>query len=256
MRTFTTIALLAIAEAIKTHQGIDEAFQLAAELEEAPEAPEMTWDEKIDVRVEKVDRLLDSCEWLEDNVDWSFMEDRDMDEPEDRDAIWEELWDQVKEEDEVVDADISEERGRKIATNCWEIKKFGAELAARDDIGDFDIDDFFESCHWLVRNVSEEAFRTEDLEMAWEDVKDKPEVDGWSKEHAGELATSCMFLAKHIEEDEGEDCDCRPEGPRRPEQEGEGEVDWTAEDKVDREQLRDQVARENFDTEATLAQRR
>ena len=204
MRTFTTIALLAVVDAIKTHQDQVEA------------APEQTWDEKIDATVQKVDDLLNGCEWLEDNVDWSFMQDRDMEDREERGAIWDELWSQVQENEEFQETGITEEQAQRVAINCHEIKKFGEELAAREDIGDFDIDDFFESCHWLVKNVSEEAFRNEDLEMAWNDVKDAPEVEGWSKEHAGELATSCVFLAKHIEEDEGEDRSSQG-GQRRPE---------------------------------------
>ena len=122
MRTTATIAFLAVANAIKTHQGIDES------LIHIPAGPE-----EVRPAVQNADDISEGCAWLKDNVDWEAVEAAGEARPEEGEAVvWDAIWSQVEGQPEFQETGMSEEQAKHIAIECRERHQFHQEMRRRE----------------------------------------------------------------------------------------------------------------------------
>ena len=218
MRTFAALALFAVASAIHAPEGTEtqvDAFE-----------GETQGPSKNDV----VD-LVAACTWLAENVDWEPVKELSKTDVE-TEVMFQEIWGQIGDRDEVIDNEIDEDEARAMAKLCVEIDQ--VERETREAKGEVELEakEFFAACAWLAENVSEETIENEDIDAAWEEVKDLPEAEGWTKEAAAEVAENCINLGKRIEEDEGDDF--RPKRPAPKDGDDEDSQDDDEEGKPDK----------------------
>ena len=115
MRTFATLALFAVASAIHAPEGTD--TQLDADTFNG-EAQGPSKNDVVD--------LADACTWLADNVDWEPVKDLQKDGADDE-GMFQEVWEQIRDGDEVRDNEVDEDGARHIAKACVEIDQVERE---------------------------------------------------------------------------------------------------------------------------------
>merc|ERR1712127_217499 len=129
--------------------------------------------------------------------------------------MFQEVWGQIGDRDEVRDNEIDEDGARRIAKACVEIDQVERETREANGEVELEAGEFFAACRWLAENVSEETFENEDIDAAWDEVKDLDEAEGWTKEAAAQVAEK----SQDEDEDEkperrqGDDEEDRPEKP-------------------------------------------
>merc|ERR1712226_32205 len=218
MRTFAALALLAVASAIHAPEGAP--AQLDAGEGQAPEGDRPSRDD--------VGELAEACGWLAGLVDWEALKALEEDGAGEEDLL-DEVWAQLGDRDEVEQADFDRDDVGQLAGACVEIERADRDFREAKGAVELTPGEFFAACKWLNDSITDGAFEaiTEELTEAeaaaaldglWDEVKDSPEAQGWTKEAAQEVAEHCLSLGKRIEEDEG----VRPRLPRQGGDDGEG----------------------------------